>query len=134
MTDIFVLAGNNAGEVSLVCHLPVADANNAVGVNVRTALVASGTGPKEGGRRPILLASTTGDAATANEGEISDDESALLDTGVLFEVVASMRVPDGASNATLIEQAQAKYAAINASVQQTVGSRLNFFGHTMSAT
>ena len=134
MTDIFVLAGDNAGQVRLVCHLPVADADNAVGVNFRDALVASGIGLQEDGRRTVLLASTTGDTATANAGEISDDESALLDTGVLFEVVVSMRVPDGASNATLIEQAEQKYADVNANAQQQISSRLKFFGHTMSAT
>ena len=128
MADIYVLTGNNAGELRVVFHFPVPNTNNAVGINFRTALIASGEGLREDGRRTILP------AGDDTGGTISTAEEDLLDSGELIEVVRTMRIADGASNSTLISQAQANYASVNTSVQQTIGSRLNFFGHTLDAT
>ena len=44
MSDIHILAGNTSGEWQAVFHVAVPDANNAVSVNYRTALVNSGLG------------------------------------------------------------------------------------------
>lgn len=127
MSDIHVSVGNNDGEIQLVMHFPVPDVNNDVGVNFRLALINSGIGlNEETGRRTILNVGTSA-------GEINPAEEALIDAGELFEGVVFTRVPDSASGAELIALVQSEYTRSNSRVQQEIGARLRYFGHTLSA-
>ena len=129
MADIYVLTGDNSNTWTLVMHFAVPNTNNAVGINFRTALVNSGIGKNEDGRRTIL---PTGDDTG---GTISAAEEALLDSGERFEHVASFPVEScGTSNAAIRDSVREFYAAQNTSVQARVASRLRFFGHTESAS
>ena len=129
MADMYVLTGNNANEWTIVMHFPVPNVNNAVGINFRTALVNSGIGLGEDGRRTIL---PTGDDTG---GTISAAEEALLDSGERFEHVGSFRAESGGtSNAAIRSAIREFYAAKNTSVQQDIGSRLRYFGHNESAS
>jgi len=129
MADMYILTGNNANEWTIVMHFAVPDTNNAVGINHRTALVNSGIGLGEGGRRTIL---PTGDDT---DGTISAAEEALLDDGSRFEHVASYRVESGGTSNALLQSAIREfYAAENEAVQADVASRLRYFGHTESAS
>ena len=130
MADIYVLTGNNSNEWTLVMHFDVPDTNNAVGINHRDALVASGIGLNtETNRRTIL---PTGDDLG---GTISTAEEALLDSGARYEHVGSFRAESGGtSNAALQASIREFYAAQNTRSQQDIGSRLRYFGHTESAS
>ena len=129
MADMYVLTGNNANEWTIVMHFTVPNVNNAVGRNYRTALVNSGIGLGEDGRRTIL---PTGDDTG---GTISTAEEALLDSGERFEHVGSFRAESGGtSNAAIRSAIREFYAAQNTSVQQDIGSRLRYFGHNESAS
>ncbi len=129
MADIYVLTGNNSNTWTLVMHFAVPDVDNAVGINFRTALVNSGIGKGEDGRRTVL---PTGDDTG---GTISAAEEALLDDGSRFEHVASYRIESGGtSNSQLQSAIREFYAAENTAVQASVASRLRFFGHTESAS
>ncbi len=127
MSDIHILTGNNAGSITIAMHVPVPDVDNNVGVNYRTALVNSGIGlDTETGRRTVLPTGT-------GPGEINPAEEALIDAGELFEFLESTSVPLGTSNAQMIVIAENQYAATNNKLQQQIGERLRYFGHTMSA-
>ena len=127
MSDIHILTGNNAGSITIAMHVPVPDVDNNVGVNYRTALVNSGIGlDTETGRRTVLPTGT-------GPGEINPAEEALIDAGELFEFLESTSVPLGTSNAQMIVIAENQYAATNNNLQQQIGERLRYFGHTMSA-
>ncbi len=129
MADMYVLTGNNSNEWTIVMHFTVPDVDNAVGINFRTALVNSGIGLGEDGRRTIL---PTGDDTG---GTISTAEEALLDSGERFEHVGSFRAESGGtSNAAIRASIREFYAAQNTSVQAKVASQLRYFGHTESAS
>ena len=129
MADMYVLTGNNANEWTIVMHFAVPNVNNAVGINFRTALVNSGIGQGENGRRTVL---PTGDDTG---GTISAAEEALLDSGERFEHVTSFRLESGGTSNALIRSALRDfYAAKNIHIQQDVGSRLRYFGRTESAS
>ena len=129
MADMYILTGNNSIDWTIVMHFDVPDTNNAVGINHREALVNSGIGQGEDGRRTIL---PTGDDTG---GTISAAEEALLESGARFEHVGSFRAESGgASNAELRASIREFYAAENASVQARIGSQLRYFGHTESAS
>ncbi len=126
--EIRVLTGDNSDRWTLVMHFLVPDVNNVVGVNYRTAIVNSGLGQHEDGRRTVL---PSGDGTG---GTIDATREALLDSGEMFEYVASYRVESGGtSNAQLQSAIQEFYDSQNAAVQASVGSRLRYFGHTESA-
>ena len=126
MTDIHILTGNNAGSITIAMHFPVPDVDNNVGVNYRIALVNSEIGLGEDGRRTTLLAGT-------GPGQINPAEEALINAGELFEWLVLTRVPPGASNAELVAIARGQYAITNSNLQQQIGERLRYFGHTLSA-
>lgn len=128
MADINIMTGNNAGEWTIVMHFPVPDTDNAVGVNFRTALLNSGLGLQENGRRTILASGT-------GPGQITTVEEAQLDSGAIYEHSASFRAESGGTgNAVLQASVREFYVAQNASVQLSIGSKLRYFGHTMSAS
>ena len=126
MSDIHILTGNNAGSLTFAMHVPVPDVNNDVGVNYRVALVNSQIGLGSDGRRTTL-------EAGVGPAQINPAEEALIDAGELFEWLAMTRVPAGASNAELITIVQDQYARTNSNLQQQIGERLRYFGHTLSA-
>ena len=127
MTDIHILTGNNAGSITIAMHVPVPDVNNDVGVNYRVALVNSGIGlDNTTGRRTVL-------PSGIGPGQINVAEEALIDAGEVFEFLVPTSVPPGASNAELIVIVQNQYASTNSNLQQQIGERLRYFGHTMSA-
>lgn len=129
MADITVLTGNNSNEWTLVLHFPVPDVNNSAGINFRTALVSSGIGKQEGGRRTVLP------PGNGIGGTISTAEEAQLDAGERFEHVKSFRAESGGtSNAQLRSSFRGCYASENVKVQANMASRLRYFGHTESAT
>ena len=129
MADMYILTGNNSNTWTVVMHFAVPNTNNAVGINFRTALVNSGIGKGEDGRRTIL---PTGDDLG---GTISAAEETLLDSGARFEHVTSLRVESGGtSDANKRAILRNFYASTNVAVQASVGSRLRYFGHTESAS
>ena len=129
MADMYVLTGNNANEWTIVMHFTVPDVNNAVGINFRTALVNSGIGLGEDGRRTVL---PTGDDTG---GTISTTEEALLESGERFEHSTSLRLESGGTTAAeQVAILRDFYASTNVAVQASVGSRLRYFGHTESAS
>ena len=100
-----------------------------MGVNFRDALVNSGIGKGEDGRRTIL---PTGDDT---DGTISAAEEALLDSGARFEHISSWLIESGGtSNVELQASIRQFYASENTVVQASVASRLRYFGHTESAS
>ena len=128
MADIYVLTGNS-NEWTLVMHFPVPNTNNAVGINFRTALVNSGIGKGEDGRRTIL---PTGDDLG---GTISAAEEALLDSGERFEHVTSYIIESGGtSNPQRRALVRELYASLLTSRQAEVAAQLRYFGHTESAS
>jgi len=128
MADMHILTGNNAKEWTIVMHFTVPDTTNSVGVNFRTALLNSGEGVREGGRRSSLL------AGDGTEGTISAAEEANLDNGSLFEHSVALLVESGGtSNPELQATIREMYATENSRVQAAIGSRLRYFGHTESA-
>ncbi len=130
MADIYILTGNNSNTWTVVMHFAVPNTNNAVGVNFRDALVASGIGlDTETNRRTIL---PTGDDTG---GTISTAEEALLDSGARFEHVSSYRIESGGtSNADLQASIREFYTAENTRVQNVNANVLRYFGHTESAS
>ncbi len=126
MSDIHILTGNNAGSITIAMHVPVPDVDNNVGVNYRTALVNSGIGLGDDGRRTVL-------ANGNGPGEITNAEESLIDAGELFEFLELTRVPAGASNSELVAIARSQYAMTNSNLQQQIGERLRYFGQTLSA-
>ena len=128
MADMHILRGNNSNEWTIVMHFEVPDTNNAVGINYRTALVNSGIGLNDSGRRTVL---PTGDGTG---GTISVIEEALLDSGARYENVGSYRVESGGtSNAQLMSAIQSFYASENERLTAANESVLRYFGHTESA-
>ena len=127
MSDIHVLTGNNDIGWTLAFHFPVPDVNNNVGVNFRTALVNSGIGVGEDGRRTILPVGT-------GAGQINPAEEALLDAGELVEHVALFRVESGGTSPGQLQSAVRQfYASSSLSVQSGLASVLRYFGHVESA-
>ena len=126
MSDIHILTGNNAGSLTIAMHVPVPDVNNDVGVNYRVALVNSQIGLGDDGRRTTLETGT-------GPAQINPAEEALIDAGELFEWLVLTRIPPGASNSELTAIVQSQYAITNSNLQQQIGERLRYFGHTLSA-
>ena len=100
----------------LALHLPVPDANNDVGVNFRAALVSSGIGLRDDGRRTVL-------PSGVDAGEIDPAEEAMIDSGQLFEVIRGAATDDP-STAVL----DALFAQVRTEVQADLAVRLQFFG------
>ena len=127
MSDIHVLTGNNNIGWTLAMHFAVPDVNNSVGVNFRTALVNSGIGVNEDGRRSIMVVG-------AGAGQINPAEEALIDAGELFESVGLFRVESGGTSPAQLQSAvRLFYAAQNTKAIDAIGSVLRYFGHTESA-
>ena len=128
MSDIHILTGNNNIGWTLAMHFAVPDVNNNVGINFRIALVNSGIGVGEDGRRTVMPVGT-------GAGQINPAEEALLDAGELFEHVTSYIIESGGtSNPQRRALVRELYASLVTSVQASVASRLRYFGHTESAS
>lgn len=121
MANIHVLLREN-GTFQLVYHVPVANGNNAAGVNYRTALVRSGLGGTT--RLP------DGDGTA---GTISAAEKTQITAGSVYEVVRSLDVTQGGAQTTG-PQIQAyiteDYTAAAAEATQTLGRMLAQYGRT----
>ena len=114
-----VLDGNSQGVWRVVMHFDVPDVNNAVGTSFRTVLVNS----------DLATVSVLPISADGFGGTITQDESDLLASGVVFEHVAQIRLAGvGVTDAGRILILQERYAAIKAEIIARVQNQLNFFG------
>ena len=106
-------------------HFPVPNGNNSAGVSWATAIVNSGIGLQEDGRRTVLL------AGAGTNGTISATEEASLVAGTLFEVVIEFRMDTAGTNAAQRNAAiDALYASVLADQQAALSKRLKWFGFT----
>ena len=122
MAAIHVMDGNGNGLVNLVFHFTVPNVNNRVAVNFRTALANSGR-------------ATTVMTEGAGAGQITTAEKVQVESGEKFEHACRFR-PDsgGSTNAELLTQVRALYAARDTSVLAAVAKDLDLFGYTATAT
>ncbi len=132
MADMHILDGDGS-TWRIVMHFTVPNVNNSVGVNFRTALVNSNIGRKVNddgtfGRRTILVSGT-------GEGEITTAEEALLNNGTLFEHVTDFPVESSSTTVPALRQTVRDFFALeNDRIQERIGARLRYFGHTESAS
>lgn len=120
MADMHVLDGDGQ-RWRVAMHFPVPDANNAVGVNYRTALVNSGLG------------GTTVMAEGTDPGEINATEKADVQSGAVFEYIASFLVESGGtSNAQLRDSLRQFYTTEKNGILTRLQDRLRYYGHTES--
>lgn len=119
MADMHVLVGGD-GEWAIVMHFDVASSDNAVGVNYRTALVASGLG----GATSLSDGDGTG-------GTISGAEKTQIETGQVVEYRVSFPVESGGSSAAELRASLRElYANENTAAIARLQSALRYFGHT----
>lgn len=120
MSDIHVLSGAEAGgSIQVVFHFPVPDTNNSVGVNYRTALVASGKG------------GTTAMTEGTDPGEISTAEKALIESGAVYEHSRTIIFSGGPlSGAQLVAQVRSFYTRDKADLTARIATALKYFGFT----
>jgi hypothetical protein len=117
MPDIHILAGDGLNQWTVVCHYPIAEADNEVSVSYRTALVNSGLGGTS------ALAEGTG------PGQISTAELAQVEAGELFEYTLSFPAESGATNnAELLAAVRAEYARHETRVINALQKRLRYYG------
>ncbi len=128
MADIHVLAGDGRGNFSVVMHVAVPDTNNAVDVNWRTALVASGIR----GSTQLVDAVDDGDPSG---WEITAAEKAKVESGELIEHRADCMAESGGSGvAAKQDTLRALYEAKQTEVLAKLQKQLRYFGHTETAT
>ncbi len=120
MADMHILDGDGS-RWRVVMHFAVPSANNAVGVNYRTALVSSGLGGT------TVMEEGTGD------GQITAAEKGLIESGAVHEHSVQVSA-DGTGQTTGGRQAllRALYAAEEAATIARLQTQLRFFGHTES--
>ncbi|MCP4248073.1 MAG: hypothetical protein GY778_13585 [bacterium] len=120
MADMHVLDGDGL-RWRIAMHFAVPDANNAVAVNYRTALVNSGLGGS------TVLTEGPGD------GQITAVEKALVVAGEVYEHLASFLVESGGTaTAELRASLRQFYSREKAAVIADLQRRLRYFGHTES--
>ena len=117
MADIHVLTTDKKGQVSVVLHIPIPEANNVVGVGWRTALVNSGIG------------GTSSMAEGTGPGEITTAELALIATGALFEHRATFPL-DSSAPGQYAADLQALFATQEIAAIAALQVKLKYFGHT----
>ena len=121
MSDIHILSGDGKGRWNVIFHFAVADANNAVSVNYRTALVNSGFG------------GTTSMTEGVGAGQISTAEKAQVEAGELYEYGTSLLVETGGTAALELQaMIRAEYTRLNTQIINDLQKRLKYFGHTES--
>jgi len=120
MTDVHVISGDLDGQYQIVMHFPVPGGNNTAGVSWQTALLNSGIGLHETGRRTVLP------SGAGTGGTISVAEEAALNAGTLFETVVQYRADTGPSLANI----DALYTQSLANAQAQLSRRLKYFGLT----
>lgn len=121
MSDIHVMLGDGARNWRVIFHFPVADANNAVGVNYRTALVNSGLG------------GTTSMTEGVEAGQITTAEKAQVEAGELYEYGYALMPESGGTTAPQLQaQLRAVYTREKSRVTDDIQKRLKYFGHTES--
>ncbi len=120
MADMHVLTSGH-GEWRVVMHFAVPDANNAVTVNYRAALVSSGLG------------GTTALTEGTGPGEIPTAEKGQVESGAMYEHSASFRVESGGtSNAQLQAALREFYTQEKDHIIARLQRQLRYFGHTES--
>lgn len=123
MADMHIIAGDGKGNYRIVAHFDVPDANNALGVNYRDALVNSG----------LLSVSVLPDG-DGTEGTIDATEKAALANGSKFERVVSAPIDGpGTTNASRVTMLQDRYPVLETQAVDDLKARLKFFGHNQAA-
>ena len=113
-----IIDGDRDGNYRIVMHFDVPDANNAVNVNYRTALVRSGNASVS-----VLV---DGDGTG---GTIDAVEKAALAAGAVFEHVETMPIESGGTSVALIrQQLRDRYIRESARVLGELQKRLRYFG------
>jgi len=116
--DIHVLSGDGSNW-NVAFHFSVPNANNAVAVNYRTALLNS----KLGGTTAL----PDGDGTA---GTISAAEKALILAGAVYEHQATWVIETwGTTNAQLRATLRTMYAREEAKVLAEIQRKLRYFGH-----
>jgi hypothetical protein len=129
MSDIHVIAGNGAGEWSVVFHFDVPDVNNAAGVNVRTALLRSGLIAQHG-EPPSVSVLPDGDGTG---GTIETAEKDKIAAGEVYEHVERLTLNGvGMTNPLRTTLLRERYAALDSENLSVLQDRLNFFGVTLA--
>lgn len=120
MADIHVLTGNGS-QWQVLMHLPIPNAENAVGVNYRLALVNSGLGGTS--------AMTEGDGY----GQITAAELIQINNGELYEHPLQFQVEgNGADLGAIRDALRAAYARELSLTIAALQERLRYYGHTES--
>ena len=119
MADIHVLE-SPIDRIRLAFHIPIPAINNDVGISYRTALVNSGIGVGEGGRRTILPTGT-------GPGQITTAEEDLLNAGEIFEMIVTRRRTNAAG---MNARADSWFADEKTSKLAELQERLRFYGFT----
>lgn len=119
MADIHVLLAAETGDsIQVVFHFPVPDINNAVGVNYRTALVASGKGGTS------TMTEGTG------PGQITSAEKVLIEAGQVYEHPRTISRGKFESAGTPLEAVRHFYGQDKADYTNRIATALKFFGFT----
>lgn len=110
--------GGDGQQWTVIMHLAVPDVNNEVGINYRSALVASGIG------------GTTKMAEGTEAWEITTAEKGNVETGIVYEHAASFPVESGGTTTPQLRATlQEFYAAEKIRVIDVLKSRLRYYGH-----
>jgi hypothetical protein len=120
MANWHALTGTLDGNsFQIVFHVTIPSANNAAGINYRTALVNSGLG----GRTVLPDGDGTG-------GTISAAEKTSIQSGALYEYAEDFATNPGESAAALQARIDARHAALTTLLQGQLSKRLTYFGYT----
>ena len=123
MSDIHVLLAAETGDsIQVVFHFPVPDANNSVGVNYRTALVASGKG------------GTTTMTEGTGPGQIVSAEKTAIEAGEVYEHIRSISraeiISGGTSPAQLLSTVRHFYAQDKIGYTDRLAQAPRYYGYT----
>ena len=122
MADIHVLlSAEGGGSIRVAFHFPVPDTNNDVGVNYRTALIASGKGGTS------VMAEGTG------PGEITTAELVKIAAGEVYEHVRTIVYSGVMSGTSLLKSVRSFYGRDKASVTAGIVNALRYFGYTAAS-
>lgn len=119
MADIHTLTTDDKRRVTVIMHFAVPDANNAVGVNWRMALVNSGLG------------GSTSMTIGVSDGQITQAEVDQIVLGAVHEHQASYPLESAGTGAPGQQAAlRGFYAQEKAAEIADLQQRLKYFGHT----
>ena len=128
MADYHVLTGSNRS-VRVAMHFPTPVGNNEVGVLWSTALLNSGVGGTT-----VLRDSTTGDPTTAGPGEISDNNKTAIEAGLLYELVAMLKLNGDETNAQKVAAVESLYTRHQSTATGRIADQLRYFGFSGDVT